>query len=287
MSLINRFNNWRQRPISEQLKSLSYNYRAIKLSLMDWISSPQTLRATLPWGKMEVGNDWLGKNIYVGSYEKKELIAVSRIAKPGWNYIDVGANIGYYSIFFSRSLGANMVYAFEPSPREFSRLNHNIRLNKIQNVKLFPVALGRENSQLTLYIHKSNFGKNSLVNPGDSDQSITVDVKRLDDVVGNLSPVNFIKIDVEGAEPFVLEGATKTIIQYKPVILYESWIYEHKPFDKEICHATNNIVDMGYEIFFIDEASMLVKALQGKEYKSGNILAIHKDNTTPYSGYIR
>ncbi len=287
MSIINRFNNWRQRPLKEQVNSLSYNFRAIKLSVMDLISSPETHLATLPWGKMEVGNDWLGKNIYMGSYEKKELIAISRIAKPGWNYIDAGANIGYYTIYFSRFLAANMVYAFEPSPREFSSLKHNVDLNNLQNIKLFPIALGNENSQLSLYINNSNFGKNSMVNRGDSEEAIVVDVKRLDEVVGSLSPVNFIKIDVEGAEPFVLEGANKTILKHKPVILYESWIYEQKPFDKDICPATNSIVKIGYEIFFIDEASMLVNAQKGKEYKSANILAIHKDLTSQYSKYIR
>jgi len=130
--------------------------------------------------------------------------------------VDVGAHIGTHTVYFSTLVGERgQVYAFEPQLKIFLELNANLLANRANNVKTFRYALGDKMGRIEM--NKSeieNEGGTAVGHGGDRADQITLDSLKLNNV-------SFIKIDVEGYEDHVLDGAVKTITQNKPVILCE------------------------------------------------------------------
>lgn len=122
--------------------------------------------------------------------------------------IDVGAFIGDHTVFYARH--AQSVFAFEPNPLAFECLSRNVE--QFNNVRCFKVGLGAAPGRAAL-VTNTNAGMSALVAGND------IDVIALDSL--NLSDVSFIKIDAEGWECAVLEGARKTIARCRPVMLIE------------------------------------------------------------------
>jgi FkbM family methyltransferase len=162
-----------------------------------------------------------------GFYERSFLDwACSNFLQKDKNVIDIGAHIGWYTIDFAKL--SNHVYSFECSPKSFNYLCGNIALNQCDyNVTKYNVALGKEQGTTEFYIRDPNDGGGNGISKFDYDISkntpiINVPVQTLD--FYKLSNINFIKIDVEGHEKQVLEGALETIRSNNyPKILFESW----------------------------------------------------------------
>ena len=184
------------------------------------------------------------------------------------NIIDIGANFGYHTLFFSR-LCAENVFAFEPQLQNFNLLKDNVELNKIQNVVLYNYACGDTNCYIKLPLYDDT----KLVNMGDITPNILdkgllyTNTKsiRLDDEVFNCK-IDLIKIDVQGWEKKVLEGAKNLLKKHKPTLIVE--------FEEEQLKKTNTtskelfdfIRELDYYIFFIDY------------YYPADHLCIHNDN---------
>ncbi len=142
------------------------------------------------------------------------------------NVIDIGAHIGWYAIDMAKN--AKHVYAFECSPKSFNYLCSNIALNELDySISKFNCALSNTNNSVPYYIRDPKDGGGNGISKFDYDTvnevpSILVPCKPLDDF--QLENINFIKMDVEGHEKQVLEGAIQTIVANDyPKILFESW----------------------------------------------------------------
>jgi FkbM family methyltransferase len=141
--------------------------------------------------------------------------------QPGDTFIDIGANIGLYSILAARRVGATgRVLSFEPSPREFSRLLANLALNEAGAVTPFSVALGSTPGFFDLHIAPTHTGLNTLQvsdaarHAFGGDRVQRVGVVRFDDAIAPLlagQRAKLMKIDVEGAEMDVLMGMEKSL----------------------------------------------------------------------------
>jgi len=142
--------------------------------------------------------------------------------KEGDVFVDVGANIGRYTISVAKIVGnKGLVIAVEPYPENYKTLVKNVRLNDLKNVVAVNIAAWSRKRELKLFIGnthghhsvKKNFGLGS----------ISVQGEALDDVLNKLGveKVDFIKIDVEGAELEVLKGLTKTLEKYNPTVIVE------------------------------------------------------------------
>lgn len=145
---------------------------------------------------------------------------------PDYGIIDVGANIGYLTLQFATRCKKGAVYAFEPDSETFYKLTQNVNLNKFGNIQLFHTALGSATGTGELYrIYESNPGANRILSqkPAASVPSETVPIATLDeyDSKGSFKAVDLIKIDVEGFELFVLEGARNLILKRKPILFIE------------------------------------------------------------------
>lgn len=143
-----------------------------------------------------------------GSTSKME----SQIAnlKEGDVFVDVGANIGYFSIIASQKVGkSGKVYSFEPSRREYVRLLKNIDLNKASNIVPFNVALSNSNKELEFWVAEGHTGLNRIaVENLSGGSNISVPAFRMDYIL-DIEKIDLLKIDVEGAEYLVLDGMSE------------------------------------------------------------------------------
>ena len=143
------------------------------------------------------------------------------------NMIDIGANIGTFSLMMSKYISKeSFIYSFEPVYSEI--LSMNISKNKLNDrVKIFPFGLSDKKEQfegcIIDFSKQANYGFTQLDNLkiANNKTELFIDVKKLDDL--NIENVSFIKIDVEGYERKVLDGAINTIIKNTPTILIEIW----------------------------------------------------------------
>lgn len=179
---------------------------------------------------VRLGNDH-SLCLYVsGSFEPNEFHFLGQILKPGMTVLDVGANEGLYTLFSARRVGPpGRVVAFEPSSRERSRLEHNVARNRLGNVTVVPCAVGSSHGTAALQIasgvHSGHNTLGALVYDDAPAAGIEhVPVERLDTLIERLgvATVDVIKIDVEGAEMHVLEGARRTLTTHRPILMVEA-----------------------------------------------------------------
>ena len=144
-------------------------------------------------------------------------------------FLDVGANIGFFSIVAAKQYPGMSVHAFEPHQSIYARLQRNIDLNhNPPNLEIFPFALSNFSGSTMLYTASPedfNQGVSSLGADMDgvrNDISQNVQVRQIDEIYENsIRPVSVIKIDVQGFEPEVLRGGERTIRRFRPVIVLE------------------------------------------------------------------
>jgi FkbM family methyltransferase len=145
------------------------------------------------------------KSYWVGTHEpavQKMLVAALR---PGMTAWDVGAHSGFFTALCSRRVGpSGRVHAFEPGPVTCARLERTIELNALRNVQVHPCAVGGERAEGVL--HDVGRSAQATLRPRRTPGS-TVEVRTVADLWDELGPPDLIKIDAEGAEVPIIEGA--------------------------------------------------------------------------------
>jgi FkbM family methyltransferase len=145
--------------------------------------------------------------IFCGLYDYDEMLLMMHFLREGDNFIDVGANVGVYSVLASGVSKANS-YCFEPIPATFNCLKRNINYNNLSHkVTLFNNGVG--NKQDTIYFTNNLGAVNHVVNKEEAN-SLAVKVNALDNFLDGVAP-HFLKVDVEGFEAHVINGAEKTL----------------------------------------------------------------------------
>ena len=155
-----------------------------------------------------------------GEYERHLTAVFERYCTPGMTVVDVGANLGYYSLLASKLVGSSgRVVALEPSSENCRLMLSSLRLGGVTNVHVIPVACDRVTGWGYYSTHVGSNG--GLIDDHDllSHPGVVVPTFRLDDLVEG--PVGFLKMDVEGAEGRVVAGATQLIERDRPIITTE------------------------------------------------------------------
>ena len=166
-------------------------------------------------------------SLLYGTFELAELTFVSRYLRPGDMAMDIGANVGIFSVVMGVTVGAHgRVFAFEPVASNVVRLGKNLRKNGLGNVKVFPLALGASDGQMRLRMAtdpaypslrevQGGFGNGA---------DVLIQVRSLDGVWDELGcpDIALVKIDVEGAEVDVLRGASRFLVTCRPTLLVEA-----------------------------------------------------------------
>lgn len=153
--------------------------------------------------------DHIQRNVFFGAYEPKETTFLKSLLKPGMTFVDIGANIGYFSALASSLVGKQgKVFSFEPSPYAFSKLKKMADSAPFQNICTYSVALSDEPGQLNLPVPREGNHTPSFLDKTNSNQ-VRVAVERLDACLppDEISNIELLKIDVEGFELKALKGA--------------------------------------------------------------------------------
>jgi FkbM family methyltransferase len=159
-------------------------------------------------------------------YEPFETSLVEQLVKEGDTVLDVGANIGYYTLILARLVGpSGKVIAFEPDPENFALLRKNIEINGYKNVVLVNAALSDQRGTLKLYFCEANRGDHRTYASEESRPSIEIEAMRFDGYTGGIPPqVDFIKMDIQGAEGKALQGMRELLKRSQQLqILMEFW----------------------------------------------------------------
>lgn len=142
--------------------------------------------------------------------------------KKGDVFIDVGANVGYYSVLAGKIVGeTGQVISIEPIPDTARVLNLNLKLNRLKNVKVLRKAAWNSNELISMHIPKGFFGMASIYEPHGVADILEVEGFTLDGLP-EVKKVDFLKIDAEGSEYPILEGARKTLKTTRHVVLEAS-----------------------------------------------------------------
>jgi FkbM family methyltransferase len=165
------------------------------------------------------GKKWIvGRGVHgywLGTYEETIQAAVSQAVRPGGVFFDVGANVGYYTLLASVLVGpSGRVVAFEPDPRNVSRLREHVRLNGADNVTIVDVAVADASGSERFAGDRGGLGGALAESGGERVRTVTLD----DAVAGGLPAPGYVKIDVEGAEFRVLSGARRLLERPAPAI---------------------------------------------------------------------
>ena len=152
--------------------------------------------------------------VHFGVYEKAETRFFQSACRDGMTFLDVGANLGYYTALAARAVGPNgRVLAVEPDPDSFGYLEQTIAANAVGNVEAFPVAASDAPAILPLYSSTDNRGDNRLYASDGERPQVEVKARPLDALLrdNKIDTVDLIKIDVQGYEPKVIAGLRETI----------------------------------------------------------------------------
>jgi FkbM family methyltransferase len=181
-----------------------------------------------------------------GVYESHVVRFLQQHLHIGTVFVDVGANIGFYSMLAARRVGSGgRVLSFEPNSENCRLILLGADKNGFDNIQLFPLAAGRETGHVCFSTH---FGSNGGVNTREptvallSPNTLVVPSIRLDDIVD--TKIDVLKMDVEGAEGMVVQGATGLIEKHRPIITSE--------FSLEMLRRVSGVSGLEYLKFFTD-----------------------------------
>ena len=237
--------------------------------------------------RLPFGAWWLAENsaldhelIHHG-FESAEIDFVGRLLRPGMTVLDIGAHHGLYTLLASRRVGrSGRVIAFEPSPRERRRLVRHLRVNRCRNVEVEAVALGERAGEADLFLVEGSHDWCNSLRPPDIDErtsTVRVEVRSLDDVLRALGVerVDFIKLDVEGAELSFLHGAKRLLdSRARPAILAEVQDIRTRPWGYAAREIIRLLAGANYGWFALGADGALESVSSDLPSYDGNMVAL-------------
>jgi FkbM family methyltransferase len=191
-----------------------------------------------------------------GVWEPFETELVKGLIRPGDVVLDVGANIGYYTLLFSRLIGERgFVFAFEPDPANFQLLGRNLEINGSKNVSAVPLAVGDKDGPGRLFLCGDNPGDHRMHDGGEGRPAVAVQCVSLDEYFRRHTGLfNFLKIDVQGSEWAVFQGMRNLLAKHDRFkAITEFW-----PFGLSRCGVAaadylGLLRDLGFSLFEVNE----------------------------------
>ena len=228
---------------------------------------------------------WIDQHLWKnGSYELGTTHLIRKFLGSGETFFDIGANIGLMTIAASLAVGpAGRVVSFEPDHANFSILLENILLNKATNVCVLNLAVGDKAGEFNLFCSTTeDGGLSSLVDQGGFQQTQVVSTTPLDKMLDIFPsrPVSAVKIDVEGYEYRVVNGAKELLSHYKPIVIME-FDESHGDGQYNCLDAGAILLSLGYEAYFgsgksaMDTVLRFQPKFESKKYD--NMIFVHRD----------
>lgn len=221
-----------------------------------------------------------------GEYEDDELYALLKLAQNATNILDIGANIGWYTLHLAQIVQpkGGMVYAFEPIPYTYEVLQRNLALNPdvASVVKTYNLALGETAETVDFYIpafQGSVAASRSTLYPEDENKVIQGKMVILDQFAERegISAIDLLKCDVEGAELFVLRGGMGLIERDKPMIMLEMLRKWSAKFDYHPNDIINLLAERGYRCWFAADGALHHLEAMDEHVEEVNFFFLHDD----------
>lgn len=200
-------------------------------------------------------------------YEPFETELLEKLLKKNMTVVNVGANIGYYTLIAANRVGPNgKVYAFEPEPKNYKLLVRNIEENGYKNILPIQAAVSYKKGTLKLFLDKSNLGNPSLAeqNIDEKNGFVEVETDSLDNFFEKHSKdlkIDLILMDAQGAEGLILNGAKKIIENNKLQIIMEFWPYGLNNVGTDALDLLKRIENYRFKIGLIDEVNKCIRYL--------------------------
>ena len=214
-------------------------------------------------------------------YEPLETALLKKELKEGQTFLDLGANIGYYTLLAARQVGPNgRVFAFEPDTTNFSLLKKNIAQNGYPNARLVPKAVSNRRGSTRLFRSETNRGDHRLYDSKDGRKSIQIRTLTLDGYFLKMDKtVHFIKMDIQGSEPAALAGM-KTLVRAnrRLKLVSEFWPGGMMRFGWEAKAYLLALQKLGFQLQEISEKSRTLKPVRPKALLSR--YTVENDNYT-------
>lgn len=248
------------------------------------------------WNKLFYGKDFFEFNLYdsvrinlfkdsilsrliYDGFEKEETDYLFKILKKGDIFIDIGANIGLFSLLASKIVeNEGKVLCFEPAPLTFTKLVENININNFKNIEARNIGLSEKNGELTFYVSNNGYDAWNSFAPSKDDKlesTIQVRVSTLDFELKDIdkSKIKLVKIDVEGWEKFVLLGGRDFLIEYSPEVMIE--FTEENTFNAgySVYDIYDIMTNFGYTWYRIENGKLVIEEKK-LHYPYNNLIAI-------------
>lgn len=250
------------------MKPLRVWRRAIKRLSRVWLPSSRKTVAHSHinnYDLLVLANEEVGRAIHFGkNYEQAETAYMQKVIDPTSVCVDVGANVGYFAMLMAKNAYKGRVFAFEPIPLNAALLRASVELNGFSNVEIIECAIGDSDTEVTL--SQSTDGAYSSLHDTarkSVERLIRVPMITLDSFVQSRSipSIHVLKIDVEGAEALVIEGA-RTLLEdtaKRPsFILMELADMNLKYFNTNASAIVEKMHELGYIPYFVDNNTTLM-----------------------------
>ena len=225
--------------------------------------------------------------LFSGAFEFETTNLLRDLVEPGMTVVDVGANIGYFTLQFAKAVGNyGQVWAFEPVPEYRQRIVEHLKLNALgKNVTVFPYGLSDQENEQEISVGEASatlHWTSSVVPP---QAKILIQLKTLDRIVSEqeLDHLDLIKIDIDGHEPDFLRGAAEVIRKFRPVIVMEMAQHCLHVAGSTVELLRKQLEDLDYVICnestrrpFQTETDFLFTCANYSH--SANVLAVHPSN---------
>jgi len=246
-------------------------FRRYSWAALTKMRAGKKIEVTLASGEpfmLRVG-DQLSEIIYQqGCHEPDLTSKLLPFIKPGMTVFDIGANIGFFTVLMARRVGASgSVHAFEINPNVLDLLEENIRIARVDNVRIARLAAARNNGESEFFVPRAgDEGEGSLKssNRYEAEGTIKVRTVALDDYIREnaIGRVDLVKIDIEGGESEAFEGARQLLSSpQRPVLMFEALDTACNNFGVTWLDVVEKVKGFGYRVHQGDSANFFATPL--------------------------
>lgn len=242
------------------------------------------------------------KDIEQKLLEEPEMEILERFVNKNSNSIDIGANFAYYTHRLSNLCPSGHVYAFEPIPFTYNVAKKIVAHYNFKNVSLYQLGVGNENCKTVFEVPLQSFGaysagqahlsgrNNELEGKSqhykfESHEKINCEIIRIDDFKEINKPIDFVKVDIEGAELFALKGMKNLLLKDKPIVLLEINPFFLEGFKIKESELTDFINEIEYTTFMYNSVSKKLSPYI-TNFVESNYILIPKSKTNKYLDLI-
>jgi FkbM family methyltransferase len=207
--------------------------------------------------------------LYCGLYDYDEMNFLLRYLRAEDSFLDLGANVGVYTLLAAAKIRSGKIYSIEALPKNYDRLQENLNMNQLQQVQTYAVAIADRIGSVTLELAEGDCMPHIVQSATTTNNAIAVQSETLDNLFGSQPPANLTlaKMDIEGAELLALKGAISLLEQQRPPVWIVEIVYQNREF-------VNFWESYGYNLYRYNADTRQLSSVSLEQTHGKNVLAI-------------